>query len=91
MNAHVKSRLTPEPLRTLRSEEKGQAEPARTRRGPSPARCTRSRAASGGADHGDRASYTHGDINKWHQGLQLPGVSLQNVVIQPGRTVAIVR
>ena len=46
VKVHAKSRLTPEPLRTLRPEDKGQAEPARTGRGPSPARCGRSRAAS---------------------------------------------
>ncbi len=39
MNVHAKSCLTPEPLRTLRSEIKGQAQPARTGRRPSPARC----------------------------------------------------
>ena len=39
MNVHAKSCLTPEPLRTLRSETKGQAQPARTGRRPSPARC----------------------------------------------------
>ena len=39
MNVHAKSCLTPEPLRTLQSEAKGQAQPARTGRMPSPARC----------------------------------------------------
>jgi hypothetical protein len=39
VNVHAKSCLTPEPLRTLRSETKGQAGPAQTGRGPSPARC----------------------------------------------------
>jgi hypothetical protein len=38
MTVHAKSRLTLEPLRTLRSETKGQAEPARTGRGPAPVR-----------------------------------------------------
>ena len=41
-NVHAKSRLTLEPLRTLRPETKGQAEPARTGRGPSPAPCGQS-------------------------------------------------
>ena len=41
-NVHAKSCLIPEPLRTLRPETKGQAEPARTGRGPSPARFRRS-------------------------------------------------
>jgi hypothetical protein len=39
---HVKSRLTQEPLRTLRSESRVRREPARPERGPSPARCGRS-------------------------------------------------
>jgi hypothetical protein len=39
VDVHAKSCLTPEPLRTLRSEIKGQAQPARTGRRPSPARC----------------------------------------------------
>jgi hypothetical protein len=38
VNVHAKSSLILEPLRTLRPEDKGQAEPARTGRGPSPAR-----------------------------------------------------
>jgi hypothetical protein len=46
VNVHAKSRLTPEPLRTLRSEDKARPEPARTRRGPSPARRGRSRHSS---------------------------------------------
>jgi hypothetical protein len=40
---HAKSCLTLEPLRTLRAETKGQAEPARTGRGPSPAQCGQAR------------------------------------------------
>ena len=43
MNVHAKSRLILEPLRALRPEDKGQAEPARTGRGPSPARYRQSR------------------------------------------------
>jgi hypothetical protein len=44
VNVHARSRLTLEPLRPLRSETMGQAEPARTGRGPSPAQCGRHRA-----------------------------------------------
>ena len=56
MNVHAKSRLTPEPLRTLRSETKGQAGPARSGRGPSPAPCRQSPRRAGQTGQGNRSS-----------------------------------
>jgi hypothetical protein len=52
VNVHAKSRLTPEPLRTLRSEDKGQAGacPDRTRAIPCTVRVVTQTAADSNSD-----------------------------------------
>jgi hypothetical protein len=58
MNAHAKSRLTPEPLRTLRSEDKGQAGacPDRTRAIPCTVRVVTQTAADSNGDSSSSSS-----------------------------------